>query len=60
MIRLLEALCNLVVSVCAKIEECAARTVGRVGFFYSARLPILRSLLPELRYRLEIQNGTSH
>ena len=31
-IRLLEALCNLVVSVCAKFEECAAKTVGGVGF----------------------------
>ena len=32
-IRLLEALCNLVVSVCAKFEECATKTVGGVGFF---------------------------
>ena len=31
-IRLLEALCNLVVSICAKFEGCAAKIVGEVGF----------------------------
>ena len=57
---------NLVVSVCAKFEGCAAKTVGEVGFlpkahfFAVAVLPIPRSRLPELRYRLEIQNGRSH
>ena len=53
-------------SVCAEFEECAANTVGGVGFLVkayflaSAVLPIPRSRLPELRYRLEIQNGRSH
>ena len=35
-IRLLEVLCNLVVSVCAKFEECAAKTVRGVGFLTKA------------------------
>ena len=30
--RILEDLCNLVASVCAKFEGCAAKTVGEVGF----------------------------
>ena len=30
------ALSNLVVSVCAKFEECAAKTVGGVGFLMKA------------------------
>ena len=57
-IRLLEAICNLVVSVCAKFEECATKTVGGVGFsglfFASEVLLIPRSRLPQLSYRLEI------
>ena len=61
-----EALCNLFLSVCAKFERCAAKTVGGVGFlakayfFAVAVLPIPRLRLPELRYRLEIHNGRSH
>ena len=35
-IWLLEDLCNIVVSVCAKFEECAAKTVGGVGFLMKA------------------------
>ena len=37
-IRLLEALCNLVVRVYAKFEECAAETVGGTGFLMKAYL----------------------
>ena len=35
-IRLPEALCNLDVSVCAKIEECDAKTVEGVGLTMEA------------------------
>ena len=35
-IRLLKALCNLIVSVRANFEECAAKTVGGVGFLMKA------------------------
>ena len=54
-------------SVYAKSEERAAKTVGGVGFlvteglfFASAELLISRSGLAELRYRLKIQNEMSH
>ena len=50
--RLLDDLCNLVVSVCAKLEGYAAKTLGgsRIfkdnGFFKKALLPNFVSRLP--------------
>ena len=59
-IRLLEALSNLVVSVCANFEECAEKPVGGVGFLMKTYFSLrFCSRLPELRYRLEIQNGSN-
>ena len=58
-IWLLEALCNLVVSVCAKFEGFAAKTVGGVGFLrvvgFSKKAPLsnFASWLPVRVYRLQ-------
>ena len=42
-------------------KNCRRSRLFKEGlFFASAVLPIPRSRLPELRYRLEIQNGRSH
>ena len=55
--RLLEAFCNLVVSVCAKLEGYAAKTVGGVGFLAKAFFAVAVLSIPR---SLEIQNGGSH
>ena len=65
-IRLIEVLCNLVVSFCAKFVGCATKTVGEVGFLVKAYFFAITVLvnpcsrLPEFWYWLEIRNGRSH
>ena len=52
-IGLLEDLCNLVVSVCAKFEGCAAKTVGGVGFLRVTGFS-KKALLPNFASRLPV------
>ena len=44
---------NLVVSVCAKFEECAAKTVGGVGFLRVTGFS-KKALLPNFASRLPV------
>ena len=45
-IRLLEDICDLVVSVSAKFEGCAVKTVGGVGFLRVIDFEKKKTLLP--------------
>ena len=52
-IRLLEALCNLVLSVCAKYDGSDAKTVGGVAFLRVADFSKI-ALLPNFASRLPV------
>ena len=52
-IQLSEALCDLVVSVCAKFEGCAAKTVKEVRFFRVTGFSKI-ALLPNFASRLSV------
>ena len=55
MLVLIKNECNLVLSVCAKFEECAAKTVGGVGFLMKAyfRFPsVANSSLTVARFEI--------